>query len=175
MCGIAGVMSFDEKPVSLEELHAMCGAMLHRGADDEGIYLEKDVGLAMRRLSIIDLETGHQPVSNEDGTIWVVLNGEIYNFRQLRRELEHRGHTFSTATDTEVIVHLYEEHGPRCVEHLRLSGFDAEGCVGDADPGQAIEDALALFEADVLVVDGNLADHARRRVGLPIVPVRAAA
>ena len=77
MCGIAGVMSFDEKPVSLEELHAMCGAMLHRGPDDEGIYLEKDVGLAMRRLSIIDLETGHQPVSNEDGTIWVVLNGEI--------------------------------------------------------------------------------------------------
>lgn len=119
MCGIAGVMSFDGKPVSSEELRAMCGALVHRGPDDEGVYLEKDVGLAMRRLSIIDLETGHQPVSNEDGTVWVVLNGEIYNFRQLRRELEHRGHTFSTATDTEVIVHLYEEHGPRCVEHLR--------------------------------------------------------
>jgi asparagine synthase (glutamine-hydrolysing) len=119
MCGIAGVMSFDGKPVALEELHAMCGAMVHRGPDDEGIYLERDIGLAMRRLSIIDLETGHQPVSNEDGTVRVVLNGEIYNFRQLRRELEHRGHTFSTATDTEVIVHLYEEHGPRCVEHLR--------------------------------------------------------
>jgi len=114
-------MSFDGKPVSLEELHAMCAALAHRGPDDEGFCLGKDksVGLGMRRLSIIDLQTGRQPVHNEDGTVWVVFNGEIYNYRGLRRELNARGHAFYTTTDTEVIVHLYEEYGPRCVEHLR--------------------------------------------------------
>src|SRR5213593_4496532 len=112
MCGIAGIMSLNSRPVAVEELRRMCAAMVHRGPDDEGVHLGRGAGLAMRRLSIIDLETGHQPVSNEDGTVWVVLNGEIYNFKQLRRELEGRGHTFATATDTEVIVHLYEEHGP---------------------------------------------------------------
>src|SRR6266849_1155856 len=121
MCGIAGIMSFDGKPVSLEELHAMCAALAHRGPDDEGFYLGRDkrVGLGMRRLSIIDLQTGRQPVHNEDGRVWVVFNGEIYNFRDLRRKLEQRGHVFSTATDTEVIVHLYEEYGQHCVEKLR--------------------------------------------------------
>src|SRR5438445_4193133 len=121
MCGIAGITSFDGKPVSLEELHAMCAAISHRGPDDEGFYLGRDkrVGLGMRRLSIIDLQTGRQPVHNEDGTVWVVFNGEIYNFRDLRSKLEQRGHVFSTATDSEVIVHLYEDFGPHCVEHLR--------------------------------------------------------
>jgi asparagine synthase (glutamine-hydrolysing) len=121
MCGIAGIMSFDGKPVSLEELHAMCAALAHRGPDDEGFHLGKDkrVGLGMRRLSIIDLQTGRQPVHNEDGTVWVVFNGEVYNYRERRRELKARGHAFYTTTDTEVIVHLYEEYGPRCVEHLR--------------------------------------------------------
>ena len=97
----------------------MCGAMVHRGPDDEGVYLGDGVALGMRRLSIIDLDTGRQPMSNEDGSVWVVCNGEIYNYRELRRELQLRGHTFRTAGDTEVIVHLYEEYGPRCVEHLR--------------------------------------------------------
>ncbi|MBF8300103.1 MAG: Asparagine synthase, glutamine-hydrolyzing [Acidobacteria bacterium] len=97
----------------------MCGAMVHRGPDDEGIYLGDGVAIGMRRLSIIDLDNGHQPVSNEDGSVWIVFNGEIYNYRELRRELEGRGHTFRTASDTETIVHLYEDHGPRCVEHLR--------------------------------------------------------
>src|SRR6266513_984857 len=121
MCGIAGIMSFAGQPVSLDELREMCAAISHRGPDDEGFYLgrDKSVGLGMRRLSIIDLQTGRQPVHNEDGTVWVVFNGEIYNFRDLRRTLEQRGHVFSTATDTEVIVHLYEDFGPRCVEHLR--------------------------------------------------------
>lgn len=121
MCGIAGILSLDGRPVSLEDLQGMCAALVHRGPDDEGAYLGSGrcVGLAMRRLSIIDIKTGHQPVSNEDGSVWVVLNGEIYNFRELRRDLEGRGHTFRTATDTEVIVHLYEEYGPRCVDHLR--------------------------------------------------------
>src|SRR5206468_3418124 len=95
MCGIAGIMSFDGQPVSSEELGSMCAALYHRGPDAEGFYLGKGVGLGMRRLSIIDLKTGRQPVHNEDGTVWVVFNGEIYNFRDLRRDLEQRGHVFS--------------------------------------------------------------------------------
>lgn len=119
MCGIAGIMSFNGRPVSSEELRLMCAAVVHRGPDDDGFYFSTGVGLGMRRLSIIDLETGRQPVRNEDGSVWVVLNGEIYNFRQLRGELEQRGHWFYTATDTETIVHLYEEYGTRCVEKMR--------------------------------------------------------
>ena len=119
MCGIAGIVSHKHQAIDVEELHAMCAALVSRGPDDEGTFLKDGAGLAMRRLSIIDLETGHQPVSNEDGSIWVVLNGEIYNYRELRNDLERRGHRFSTATDTEVIVHLYEEHGADCVQALR--------------------------------------------------------
>src|SRR3989442_124309 len=119
MCGIAGILSLNGRPISLDELGAMCAAMVHRGPDDEGFHLEKEIGLGMRRLSIIDIKTGHQPIRNEDGSAWVVLNGEVYNFRELRAELEQRGHSFYTATDTETIVHLYEEYGMRCVEHLR--------------------------------------------------------
>ena len=119
MCGIAGIVSHKHQAVDVEELRAMCAALVSRGPDDEGTFVKDGVGLAMRRLSIIDLETGHQPVSNEDGSIWVVLNGEIYNYRQVRNELERRGHRFATATDTEVIVHLYEEHGVDCVQALR--------------------------------------------------------
>src|SRR5262245_11148820 len=106
MCGITGVVSPAGKRASLEDLQRMCAAMVHRGPDDEGFYLNGEVGLGMRRLKIIDLETGSQPVRNEDGSVWVVLNGEIYNFKELRRDLEKRGHAFYTATDTEVIVHL---------------------------------------------------------------------
>src|SRR5712692_5403481 len=124
MCGIAGIVSLDGQPVFERELRSMCSAMTHRGPDDEGTYLGPGVGLAMRRLSIIDLASGHQPVSNEDGTIWVVLNGEIYNYQELRRDLERRGHVFSTRSDTETIVHLYEEYGEGCVERLRgMFGF----------------------------------------------------
>ena len=119
MCGIAGIVSVAGRPVREEELHAMCATMIARGPDDEGMYLAQEVGLAMRRLSVIDLHTGHQPVCNEDRTVWVVLNGEIYNYQDLRDELIRRGHELSTATDTEVIVHLYEELGDRCVERLR--------------------------------------------------------
>ncbi len=97
----------------------MCGAIVHRGPDDDGFYCEPEVGLGMRRLSIIDLHSGHQPVRNEDGSVWVVFNGEIYNFQELRQQLQSRGHVFSTRTDTEMIVHLYEDFGKRCVEHLR--------------------------------------------------------
>jgi len=119
MCGIAGIFSFGEAPIEQEELKRMCSAIAHRGPDDEGFYLNGRVGLGMRRLSIIDLATGHQPVRNEDGSVWVVFNGEIYNFMDLRRDLERRGHAFYTSTDTEVIAHLYEEYGARCVEPMR--------------------------------------------------------
>jgi asparagine synthase (glutamine-hydrolysing) len=119
MCGIAGIASLTERPVGQEELRAMCGVLVHRGPNAGGVYLGPGVGLGMRRLSIIDLRTGDQPIGNEDGTVWVVLNGEIYNFRDLRRDLMRRGHTFSTTGDTETIVHLYEDYGAGCVDHLR--------------------------------------------------------
>ncbi len=119
MCGIAGIVSLNERPVAEAEVRAMCDAMIHRGPNGQGYYVAPGVGLGMRRLSIIDLATGQQPIGNEDGTGWVVLNGEIYNFKSLRRDLKARGHQFSTEADTEVIVHLYEDFGVRCVEHLR--------------------------------------------------------
>jgi asparagine synthase (glutamine-hydrolysing) len=119
MCGIAGIVRWDGAPVAHAELRAMCGAMTHRGPDDEGLYVNGHVGLGMRRLSIIDLEGGQQPVANEDRSVWVVFNGEIYNYRALRRDLERRGHVFTTASDTETIVHLYEDYGPHCVDRLR--------------------------------------------------------
>ncbi|HEV3215246.1 MAG TPA: asparagine synthase (glutamine-hydrolyzing) [Vicinamibacterales bacterium] len=119
MCGIAGIASLTGAGVDRASVRAMCDAMVHRGPNSGGMYLAPGVGLGMRRLSIIDLQTGDQPVGNEDGSIWVVLNGEIYNFRELRRDLTRRGHTFSTTGDTETIVHLYEEHGIRCVDRLR--------------------------------------------------------
>src|SRR5689334_22995331 len=115
MCGIAGIVRTDGRPVFEREILAMCGAMTHRGPDEEGVFLGDGVGLGMRRLSIIDLETGRQPVSNEDGSVWVVFNGEIYNYRELRSLLIRRGHVFRTGSDTEVIVHLYEDFGPKAV------------------------------------------------------------
>jgi asparagine synthase (glutamine-hydrolysing) len=120
MCGIAGmVQTRPGGEVDNAIVHRMCEAIVHRGPDDEGIFVKAGVGLGMRRLSIIDVAGGHQPVFNEDKTIWIVFNGEIYNFQELRSELQARGHSFSTRTDTEVIVHLYEEHGADCVHKLR--------------------------------------------------------
>jgi asparagine synthase (glutamine-hydrolysing) len=119
VCGIAGIIRWDQRPVLEDEIRAMCGAMVHRGPDDEGVYLGDGVAIGMRRLSIIDLDRGHQPVCNEDGTVWIVFNGEIYNYRELRRDLQARGHTLRTEGDTETIVHLYEDYGARCVEYLR--------------------------------------------------------
>ncbi|MEI8218167.1 MAG: asparagine synthase (glutamine-hydrolyzing), partial [Elusimicrobiota bacterium] len=119
MCGIAGIYHFgNSRPVDETALRSLCNAIKHRGPDDEGIYLTPQIGLGMRRLAVIDLVTGHQPLCNEDKTVWIVFNGEIYNYRQLREQLAPR-HTFSTQSDTEVIIHLYEEYGESCVEHLR--------------------------------------------------------
>jgi asparagine synthase (glutamine-hydrolysing) len=119
MCGIAGIVSNQTGGVERATIHRMCQTIVHRGPDDEGVFVKDGVGVGMRRLSIIDLAGGHQPVFNEDGTIWIVFNGEIYNFKQLREELEARGHHFSTHSDTEVIVHLYEDFGADCVDKLR--------------------------------------------------------
>jgi asparagine synthase (glutamine-hydrolysing) len=120
MCGIAGIVGADrDQKVDLADVQRMCGTIVYRGPDDDGFYVEGHVGLGMRRLSIIDLSSGHQPIHNEDQTIWVVFNGEIYNFQELRSELVARGHRFYTKTDTEVIVHLYEEFGSDCIEKLR--------------------------------------------------------
>jgi asparagine synthase (glutamine-hydrolysing) len=120
MCGIAGIVSTNAgERIESATIHRMCQAIVHRGPDDEGIFVKDGTGLGIRRLSIIDLAGGHQPVFNENRSVWVVYNGEIYNFSQLRSELQSRGHRLSTHTDTEVIVHLYEEMGSDCVHQLR--------------------------------------------------------
>ena len=129
MCGIAGfadrqpggawTAGSDQGHRDEATLRAMCAAIRHRGPDDEGVHADAGVGLGMRRLSIIDLATGHQPIHNEDRTVWVVFNGEIYNYAALRRELESRGHRFHTSSDTETIVHAYEEWGEGAFVRLR--------------------------------------------------------
>jgi asparagine synthase (glutamine-hydrolysing) len=118
MCGIAGYLL--RNGVAREDVvRSMCGQIRHRGPDDEGVYIDDACGIGMRRLSIIDLKTGHQPVSNEDGSVWVVFNGEIYNYQELRADLIARGHRFSTNSDTETLVHLYEEKGAEGLALLR--------------------------------------------------------
>ena len=120
MCGICGVYNFGTRePVARDLLKRSTDAMAHRGPDDEGFHVDGDCGLGNRRLSIIDLPGGHQPIANEDETIWITFNGEIYNYRELRPGLESRGHRFRTSTDTEAIVHLYEDYDLHCVDHLR--------------------------------------------------------
>ena len=118
MCGICGVIGDTEPDARRAIVLQMMGQMSHRGPDHEGMFLDHSVSLGMRRLSIIDLDGGQQPVFNEDGTVVVVFNGEIYNFHELRRTLESLGHCFRTASDTEVIVHAYEEWGEDCVGYL---------------------------------------------------------
>ncbi len=124
MCGVAGILERKKGAVAdTQALARMCTAMLHRGPDDGGAYVDGNIALGIRRLSIIDLATGHQPISNEDGSIWIVFNGEIYNHVALRQRLTSEGHYFRTHCDTETIVHLYEEHGHDCV--LDLHGMFA--------------------------------------------------
>jgi asparagine synthase (glutamine-hydrolysing) len=120
VCGIYGALSSDPaRPIEGDLLERMGRALVHRGPDGGGSRIAGPIGIGMRRLSIIDLAGGDQPMANEDGTIWIVFNGEIYNYRALAADLRMRGHRFATASDTEVILHLYEEHGERCVEQLR--------------------------------------------------------
>jgi asparagine synthase (glutamine-hydrolysing) len=118
MCGIAGILDINSTPEK-GLMERMCRIMTHRGPDGEGYHISGPVALGHRRLSIIDLEGGKQPLCNEDGTVWITFNGEIYNFQELRDDLVARGHRFATRSDTEAIVHAYEQYGERCVERLR--------------------------------------------------------
>ena len=120
MCGIVGKLNFNGRPVTSQEIKAMSDTIVYRGPDDEGSLCQEGIGLGQRRLSIIDLRReSTAPLSNEDGTVWIVFNGEIYNFQELRARLMEQGHVFRTGSDTEVIVHLYEQHGIECLKHLR--------------------------------------------------------
>jgi asparagine synthase (glutamine-hydrolysing) len=130
VCGIVGQASRDGRPGDRATLERMCAALEHRGPDSRGLHVDEGVGLGIQRLRVIDLATGDQPIFNEDGSIAVVLNGEIYNYRELRAELERSGHRFATRSDTEVIAHLYEEDGPQLVQRLHgmfgLAVWDAK-------------------------------------------------
>ena len=119
MCGIAGIYSFSDKLVAEDVIKKMCNVIIHRGPDEEGIFVDKKIALGIKRLAIIDLETGHQPIFNENKSICIVLNGEIYNFQELRSDLEKIGHKFYTKTDVEALVHLYESYGVECLKYLR--------------------------------------------------------
>jgi len=119
MCGIAGYLSYEGNLPDVSQLKRMCDRMVHRGPDGYGFYQDEFIGLGHRRLSIIDVAGGKQPLGNEDGTIYVTFNGEIYNYRELRQDLRERGHSFATNSDTEVLVHLYEDVGERTPEYLR--------------------------------------------------------
>jgi asparagine synthase (glutamine-hydrolysing) len=119
MCGICGAIHRQQDhPVECIDIKRMCQVMKHRGPDDEGQFVQENVGIGMRRLSIIDLSAGHQPIFNEDRSMAIVFNGEIYNHNHLRRELTAKGHAFITRTDTEAILHAYEEWGSKCVNRL---------------------------------------------------------
>ncbi len=118
MCGICGQVTFSGTPVNPDAIRAMTATLVHRGPDEDGYYFQPGVGLGMRRLKVLDLKTGQQPITNEDKSVWLVFNGEIYNYQELRQTLQSQGHRFTTQSDTEVIVHLYEEMGPACVDNL---------------------------------------------------------
>src|SRR5580765_2906686 len=120
MCGIAGKVLFDSgAKAEPAEIQAMLTPMIHRGPDGHGIHLDRNAGLGHLRLSIIDLSTGSQPMANEDNSVWISFNGEIYNYQELREKLLAKGHVFRSRSDTEVIIHAYEEFGSDCVTHLR--------------------------------------------------------
>ena len=156
MCGICGAVSFTGQDVQHDALARMCARLVHRGPDGEGIHVAGSAGLAQRRLSIIDLSPGAvAPLSNEDGTIWVTFNGEIYNFQELRAELAAKGHVFKTAGDTEVIVHLYEQEGLDCLSRLRgmfaLAIWDGPEAAAARRPRSTREETAFLHQDARLV------------------------
>ena len=151
MCGICGIAGFEDRQL----LESMCSVMQHRGPDDGGLYTDSNIGLGHQRLSVIDLESGHQPIHNEDETVWTVFNGEVYNFRELRSVLEKQGHTFYTSTDTEVLVHLYEQYGTGFVKELRgMFAF----ALWDSDKKRLLlaRDGMGVKPLYYTVVDGKL-------------------
>lgn len=124
MCGIAGIVNFRDNTVqSPDLLRRMLTRIKHRGPDESGIYYNDKVAMGNVRLSIIDIATGQQPLTNADGSLWIVFNGEIFNYIELRQELEAKGYSFKTHSDTEVLVLLYQEYGPACLQSLSVSLF----------------------------------------------------
>jgi asparagine synthase (glutamine-hydrolysing) len=161
MCGICGLVGKNESDVSESIIRQMLGQMHHRGPDDEGLFIDDAVAFGARRLSIIDLSGGHQPVFNADGSVVVVFNGEIYNFQELRRILESRGHSFRTSSDTEVIVHAYEEWGEECVDHFEgMFAFalaETSKSTRHGNPRVLLaRDRLGIKPLYYALVDGNL-------------------
>src|ERR1700740_2742258 len=119
MCGIVGKLHFaSERAVCRDEISAMLGPIAHRGPDSQGVFLDRNCGFGHGRLAIVDIDGGPQPMANEDATVWIVFNGEIYNHEDLRRHLQAKGHLFKSRSDTEAIIHAYEECGEDCVHHL---------------------------------------------------------
>ncbi len=177
MCGIAGIVRLTPHapPIAADELRAMASRLVHRGPDDEGLYVDPQgrCGLGFRRLSIIDVAGGHQPIANEDGTVQIVFNGEIYNFRTLRETLERRGHVFRTRTDSEVIAHLYEDHGEACFE--RLAGMFAIA-IWDASRGRLLlaRDRFGKKPLTYATLDGRLVFASEVKAILALPGVRPA-
>jgi asparagine synthase (glutamine-hydrolysing) len=162
MCGICG--KFSRAGVKNEEIHSMLDSINHRGPDDEGVYISGCVGLGNRRLSIIDLPGGKQPICNETGKIWITFNGEIYNYRQLRQQLESKGHIFRTNSDTEVTVHLYEDLGESCVKPIngmfafaiwdatQQKLFLARDRIGQKPIYYSLEDGVFIFASEMKAI-----------------------
>jgi asparagine synthase (glutamine-hydrolysing) len=173
MCGIYGLYDLTGAPVRHAQLSAMGAAILHRGPDDEGTHVDGACGIGMRRLSIIDLDGGHQPLSTSDAMLWAVCNGEIYNFRELRRDLLRRGHVFRTGSDCEVLLHLYREHGDGFVHHL--NGMFAFA-LWDAPRRRLLigRDRLGIKPLYVAVTPDRVAfaSEAKALLALPDVPAR---
>jgi len=172
LCGICGAYSFGQKnTISEDDIKNMCNTIIHRGPDDEGYYTGTHIGLGMRRLSIIDLQTGKQPIHNEDESIWIVFNGEIYNYKELKTELEQRGHIFYTASDTEVIVHLYEEMGEDCVK--KLNGMFAFAIWDSGKKGLLLaRDRLGIKPLHYSIIDGTIIFGSEIKAILPYPSVK---
>src|SRR5437667_12342211 len=130
MCGIAGILNLDGAPAEASLLRGMIQVLRHRGPDDNGVYADAAVGLAPARLSIVALSSGHQPMKNADGSLWITFNGEIFNHVELRETLARKGHVFATTSDTEVILHMYAEAGEDCVRHFNGQWAFASGVGG---------------------------------------------
>lgn len=156
MCGICGIFdTYQRNRIDKETLQKMCDVLKHRGPDDEGMFIDKNIGLGHRRLSIIDLSAGHQPMHNEDNSVWIVFNGEIYNHQELRAKLEKKGHRYYTLSDTESIIHSYEERGDECVNELRgMFAF----CIWDAKKNKLLlaRDRIGIKPLYYIFKDGRL-------------------
>src|SRR5438552_2940181 len=167
MCGIAGFVSHEGIGSDAEaRAIRMREVLVHRGPDEAGLHLDAHAALAHRRLSIVDLSTGQQPTSNEDGTVWIVFNGEIYNHTDIRRDLENRGHRYRSRSDTETIVHAYEEWGDECVHQLRgMFAF----AIWDAPAGRGDRRHAVSSSADLQRESSGEDVHSRgsRSAGLP--------